>query len=468
MLLKAKADLLPVHADKRGPFLVMDQPASIGSFAFYPGERPDLKKRLGFINRFKDKVTLYRETPGGVLVPRALAPLGVIDHRSPGTKFTFESKMKPRNEEQRRVILEAGKLLLAGESFIIEAPTGFGKTAVACDLIAWTDVSTCVVVPKDDLMEQWRAELARFLNLPLALIGTWRGDKVPSNACPVVVAMLQSIYRLERYPAEVRSRFGLVVFDEVHRLGADQFSQAVFGFPARLRLGLSATPKRQDGKDAVFHAHIGPVRVVASIPTMVPKVLRLRSPWKRPVRKQVTNGVVEYVPAEPMPGQTTWVDKTLTRNKGRNAVIVAALLILRDKKRNVVVFAETIEHLERLRNLAVAAGIPADDCRYFVGGMSKAEQAAAKVAPVVFATYQMVSEGTNVPRWDACILTTPKSHVEQPVGRILREMEGKKQPIVFDVVDHDSKVYSGYAERRLAYYQKMGAAVKWSTVDKPA
>jgi len=62
-----------------------------------------------------------------------------------------------------RVTRAAVDLLHDGGNFILEAGTGTGKTVVACDAIASMGRKTLVIVPKEDLYEQWAKELKRFL-----------------------------------------------------------------------------------------------------------------------------------------------------------------------------------------------------------------------------------------------------------------------------------------------------------------
>ena len=87
---------------------------------------------------------------------------------------------------------------------------------------------------------------------------------------------------------------------------------------------------------------------------------------------------------------------------------------------------------------------------------TKEEQFEAESARVIYATFQMVAEGVDLPAVDTLGLATPVSDVEQAVGRARRyclpdpddpekcehfcpwkagECKGKGQPIVFDIVD---------------------------------
>jgi superfamily II DNA or RNA helicase len=54
-------------------------------------------------------------------------------------------------------------------------------------------------------------------------------------------------------------RFGLLVFDECHHLPGPTYSQAAVGSLAPFRLGLTATPERADGGEAMLPDLIGPI-----------------------------------------------------------------------------------------------------------------------------------------------------------------------------------------------------------------
>jgi superfamily II DNA or RNA helicase len=55
------------------------------------------------------------------------------------------------------------------------------------------------------------------------------------------------------------AKFGLVVFDEVHHLPSEAYKHAAIACLAPFRLGLTATPERTDGREAVLDDLVGPV-----------------------------------------------------------------------------------------------------------------------------------------------------------------------------------------------------------------
>ena len=118
-----------------------------------------------------------------------------------------------------------------------------------------------------------KASPPNFLGLTPDEVGEIRGDKCEVVGTKFCVAMIQSLSKDGKYPEWITKGFGLVIFDEVHRLPAEQFSTVADMFPALLRLGLSATPYRADGKELLIQAHIGPLRAKTEAQLMVPKVL---------------------------------------------------------------------------------------------------------------------------------------------------------------------------------------------------
>ncbi len=407
----------------------------------------ELEKLFTWRDRFGERYPAYRVEGETILLPREAVPSGP-DITTKGVPIDLVTTFKPRNEDQRRVVDEAEIRLHEGRSFIIQASTGFGKTAICAPLIMITGVKTLVVVPKSDLMKHWKKELEDFL--PGVRIGKIQADVCDTVGKDVVIAMLHSVCKPDRYPADIYRQFGLVIFDEVHRLPAEQFSGAAFHFPARLRLGLSATPTRSDGKERLIQAHIGEVEVVANLIPMKPKVLRYHTEWKVPRTggRQIPHSATKNM----------HVIKILSRNRQRNQLLAHLIGVCREKNRNVVVFSHLTAHLEALADLARDHGVKSEDVGFYVGSLDGKRQTqkqleTASVKKVVMATYGMLREGTNCPWWDACILATPLGNAKQPVGRILREHPNKKKPAVIDLVDSDSDLFLRYAEGRNRYYE---------------
>lgn len=443
----------------------LGKPISTGAYSTYPYSET-IASRLKFLSVYEDKIDLSRTVYSGdkkyIAVPRAITPLGE-DKRVIGDSILFDINFKPRNSEQARVLQESVARMESGESFLVRAPTGFGKTIVASAMIGAYGRKTLIIVPKNDITDQWVKALKMVLNIDDSEIGFIQGNTCDVKNKKVCIAMVHSVCKKGRYPDYIYTDFGLVMVDETHVMGADTFQEAMWMFNSKIRVGLSATPERKDGKDIVFYSHIGGVRVSSDAMPLAFKVIRKRSGWilpKRSVRDYKSPSGYKTISLPHRPGRTQNVNKALAKDQNRNKMIAEFVNVAYRKGRSTIVFSDLKEaHLDRLHTAFVQIGIPKKDIAYYVGGMKAIDRERAKTKPVILATYAMCSMATDIPWLDTCVLATPRSDVIQIVGRILREYDGKKEPIVFDVVDDASAILVGYSNKRLNWYRSLSSRV---------
>ena len=431
-------------------------PLWVDSMAVYPYTSAQ-EAKFTTQSRFGDPIKMAFKSGEYLMVPRAVCPLS-DDRREPGDKVAFDKcTWKPRDDQQAWFVKECLSHLVDDTSHIARAYTGFGKTACAMPVIAGIGRKTLVVVPKSDLIVRWREDLIKILGLSPAGIGIIQQDKCQVEGAKVVIGSLKSLSIPGRYPKALRDQFGLVIFDEVHRLGADTFQVVSAMFNSKLRWGLSATVERKDGKDIVFQANIGPILVKTSEVTLKPKILIYQSGWICPRRKG-KDGVVRVIPHSG--GKDTHVKQMLAKDPTRNQMIIKMIGSAYANGRSTVVFSDFRDHLDVLRIAAARAKmVKLSDTGLYVSGMKAWELDKSLAKSVIFATYGMMAEGTNAPWLDTLIFATPRVNIEQPAGRILREYDDKKPPVIFDVVDLDSPVFKGYYKKRMRWYAKVQAKV---------
>lgn len=442
-----------------------DSAISVGAGAVFPYSE-ELLKVSARKTRYGEEYSMARVVGNGdnqrIWLPRNMAQDYEMDTRVEGLPITAMSKFKPRNEEQSRVISETLKLLKLGASFMMEAPTGFGKTWCAIDIIAKFGKKTIIIVTKEDIRDQWIAAAKAILGLEVGKgIGLIQGDTCTTVGASIVIAMIQSLSKESRYPEHVFKDFGLAVWDECHRVAADNFSNSAYRIPAAVRLGISATPDRKDGKEEVLHAHIGPIRVSTEAAPMTPRIIRQPSPWECPMKRQLDPLTGEYkmVQIPHSAGKATHVVKLLANNHARNKLIAEFVAAAYKKDRKILVQSDLKDHLDILVPLIAKSGVPPGDIGFYVGGMKSSERDHAKTKRVIMATYQMTAEATDIPTLDTLVMGTPKSDVRQIVGRVIRFLPDKKEPVVFDIVDKSSTVFAGYANVRAKWYSSIGAEV---------
>jgi superfamily II DNA or RNA helicase len=134
---------------------------------------------------------------------------------------------------------------------VVVLPTGAGKSHVAVMAIDDRRRSALVVAPTLDLVRQWYDLLRASFGVQVGVVGGGEHEVLP-----LTVTTYDSAYlHMEHYGA----RFGLVVFDECHHLPGETYSLGASQCLAPYRLGLTATPEREDGRDEQLEQLIGPV-----------------------------------------------------------------------------------------------------------------------------------------------------------------------------------------------------------------
>jgi superfamily II DNA or RNA helicase len=88
---------------------------------------------------------------------------------------------------------------------------------------------------------------------------------------------------------------------------------------------------------------------------------------------------------------------------------------------------------------------------YYIGGMKESALKETEGKKVVIATYAMASEALDIKTLTTLIMATPKTDIEQSVGRILREKHSS--PVVVDIIDsHD--LFQNQWRKRKTFYKK--------------
>ena len=86
---------------------------------------------------------------------------------------------------------------------------------------------------------------------------------------------------------------------------------------------------------------------------------------------------------------------------------------------------------------------------YYVGGMKESALKKTEEKQVVIATYAMAAEALDIKTLCTLIMVTPKTDIEQSVGRILRS--DHEMPVVVDIVDSHDPFQKQWAKRKTFY-----------------
>lgn len=336
---------------------------------------------------------------------------------------------------------------------VINMVCAAGKTVMALFIASSLGKKTLVIVHKEFLMAQWRERIEQFL--PGASVGRVQGAVFDVEGRDVVLCMLQSLALREYDMAS--AGFGTVIVDECHHTSAEVFSRALHSVNFDHSLGLSATIKRKDGLGHVFQWFLGPV-VYKS---------------KRAKESGVSVEAWEFLGSDPAYREECWIyGKQLNTARmisnvcgclQRSEFVATLAMVARAAGRTTLVLSERRAHLvdiERfLCRMFEEAGEP-PSVGYYVGGLKQEELKRSESCAVLLGTYAMAAEGMDIPSLNTLVMASPKTDIEQSVGRILRVKADARtvRPLVIDVVDPFS-VFAAQASKRQNYYRKCGYAV---------
>ena len=347
--------------------------------------------------------------------------------------------------------------LKAEANGLICVPCGKGKTFMALKIAASLKKRFLVIVDKEFLMNQWRGEMK--VLMPELRVGILQGPKAETDPAEYdcTICMIQTLCGKE-YNDVMFKEYGFTIFDECHHLGAQHFSKTLQKVQTKCMLGLSATPKREDGLTKVFFWFLGQ-------PVYWEKQ-REPDPTVEVVSVLIKSDEVEYntIPTD-WRGETVMA-RLLTNVLGcseRTDEIVRRIVELcSNPDRRVLVLSERIGHLEEIERRLEPQHLKIS---YYIGGMKEAvREEGARDAQVLLASYAMASEAMNIKTLNTVVLASPRKHVEQSTGRILRVRTSERTvvPKIIDIVDIHP-MYRGQWKKRLTYYRACAYSLKTVT-----
>lgn len=381
-------------------------------------------------------IRMWSETKTHIICPREFIPpeqyknyrFPFVDLRPEFQKLTFKDRVTPRNEEQAA----AYSALAANQNGILVLGCGKGKTMLAIKKIANTGVPTLVIVPDGGILEQWKEsilgnpEKGKSPGIEFdGELGLIQGP-VFNWAKPITLALVTTLWqRIEKnaVPEEMFRYFGLIVYDEVHQIGAPKFSLTASPFYGD-RIGLTATVQREDGLDPIYRYNLGEPFYTDLTQDLIPRIYFQKTPvtfdWSSAKSvENVTN--ISLL--------RTQLGKDKTGNIFRYWHIKHAL----DAGRKVLCLSHSKAQLKLFHALFPGSGL-------IIGDTNQEERMQVlRDSQVCFAIARLGSTGVDDDRLDTLFWLTPyrsKIALQQSMGRIQRFKEGKKTPVMMVFEDY--------------------------------
>lgn len=484
--------------------------AEIVNPAFLDHER---MVRSGVRSRMAQKpprrLKVWQEIPGGhpwatgTMIPRSWRPPLALRHR-------LERELWPHCSDPpldttatlapgftlRDYQADAGEAFAKVETGVVVMPCGAGKTSCGLGIIERLQRRTLILVHTKDLARQWVERIQGAEELPGQLegvkVGTVGGGKKSSDVgAGIVVATVQTLAKLPwRELYEWGKGFGLVILDEAHHGAAESFLRVLSGLPARYRLGLTATPIREDGMGdllwaafggVAFEAHradliaqgrIRPARLVhhSTGCTVQTHEVRAnsRAPWVPIYPQEVRGWRDKYSEAtgHPKVRPRRWNDQVddLTRDTARNQLILDLAEGRVGEGHSVIILSERVAHCEALASALNERGIPAAAVagRQSQRKVSQILARARRRELLVLCGTTKADEGLDVPVLSCGILATRTKkfgRLTQRIGRIERPegLAGEWH----DLIDDFPSAARSWSQRKKLYLELGLEGASW-------
>jgi len=344
-----------------------------------------------------------------------------------------------------------------GSCGLIELKTGGGKTVIGLKILSVINKKTIIFVHKTFLKDQWIERINEFL--PDAKIGTIQGQIIDIEDKDIVIAMIQSI-SMKEYPESLFKDFGFSLYDEVHHLSSEVFSNCLKKCNTIYALGLSATMERKDGLTYVFKMYLGKIcDIKYNIKNDVDNVLIKVINYEVKDDEDFMNTELDY---KGNPKYSTMISK-LSNYSYRNDFIIYVIhnefklnnnqqLMILCHNRNMLSYL--YKQINLIGKLSVG---------FYVGGMKKEDLKVSESKQIILATYQMAAEALDIKSLTSLLLGTPKTDIVQAVGRILREKHAT--PLVIDIVDMHSCFQNQFLKRKMFYNKRDYRIIKTNNND---
>ncbi len=379
----------------------------------------------------------------------------------------IESNIKLR--DYQKPCLNALKTHMNG-MFIL--PCGTGKTSCALQSAYELQQHTLFIAHTNDLVNQAKTRCEENLKCSISMIADGKVD----TSGDIVFATVQTLYKnLDKISPD---EFGLVITDEVHHLGANVNTVAMFRtsldhFASRYKLGLTATLHRADGLEKCIPKLLGnPIyEIVEDGNDYVgfyegKEVIRFpKNKYQVPAEVTIvntnyklydekTNTYRDVFDKNGMTISFTKLISDLALNEERNKQII---VLTNSLKGSTIILSDRVDQLKILHQF-IPNSVQIDGSTKKKERVQALDDITTGKKKVLLASYKLAKEGLDCPILENIILATPvkdQAIVVQSIGRTQRPYPGKTKANVYDFVD-DVSMLTRFLQKRRSVYRKKG------------
>lgn len=411
-----------------------------------------MHEKLGKSNWNTPKeVVLYKRIANKIVLP-----FGVVKDVYPlikGTEINSEFKRIACEKKCCDIILRpyqkrALESVKNAKGGILVAPCGSGKTLIGLNLANDLQERTLWIAHTLDLVNQAKENYVKhFMYLKSGDVGTISEGKVNIGNV-ITFATIQTLRSIDI--EKLKNEFGVIIIDECHHLAMKPDTITMYAYVmnrlnCRYKFGLTATPKRKDGLEKTMYALVGKKAHEITQHEVdnckVPSTLEVIDlPTEQSREYQRTDHTLDNVK----------LSSYLATHIGRNARITNNIvkkylegghrqLVLCERVAQVGLLISNLDEMNKQLDKPMSIAV-------FTGEIKKSQR--EKILSeylnidVIVATYQIASEGLDMPALDILHLASPKTKnnkalITQCVGRVERQYEGKEKATVYFYRDYN-------------------------------
>lgn len=392
------------------------------------------KVRMGFwIGNTQETMRLYVEGRNKIVVPFGCAQ----DLFALGEQFEWKTIFSPFQPvsfagsinlyDYQQIAL---KRLLRAKSGILEAPCGSGKTRIGISIIKEIGGKALWLTHTRELLKQ-SEETAKSL-LPYSVFSETTKGKADFSG-DITFATIQTMSSID--PSFYENEFSVVIVDEAHHcVGTPtqitMFYRVLANINCRYKYGLTATPKRADGLTRAMTALLGNIQHKITKKEVGEKIIKAEH---RFYDMDIDYPILSYSKEDGMIDYGKMLDM-LANCEGRNLTIARhAYFTWKERKGQQLLLCARVSHVKELANKLRLYGA---DVSEVYADVKEKERDYTK--PFIVGTYAIAKEGLDIPSLDCVHFCSPikdETIVKQSAGRVERNYQGKRTPLIIDYVD---------------------------------
>lgn len=274
----------------------------------------------------------------------------------------------------------------------------------------------------------------------------------------LTIALRQTMVKADLL--QLRNEFNVIIIDECHLVSGNstyvsQYQKILSNLIAQYKIGITATPFRNDGLTPCLFALLNKVKYEIKEEEIADKVIKAKV-------KMIPTDYVFSPKCLKFDGTLLYsqLANELAKDKDRNDLILK--LLKENKNNHCLVLSDRLEGLKYLYE-QLGEGVFINGSMTSKKARQEREQAIRDMRDgkqhILFSSFGIAREGLNIPVLDRLFLIAPtqnKASVLQSIGRIERTCDGKNECIVYDFVDVKNLYYEKMWKKRRGIYKKNG------------